>query len=214
VSAALWAESAGVGLFHRVALPAWALGLGTLLVRAFLSFGTHVLNHRIPWLWRIHRVHHLDTELDVSSTVRFHPLEMIVGPLLGVPVVVGFGLSPWVLAFYELLDVGVTLFTHSNLKLPTGVDRWLRYVVVTPDLHRVHHSTWEPETNSNYGAVFPIWDLLLGTFRASPREPHETMPLGLEEARGAEVDRLGFLLLSPLRRRLGRSAWGIARELR
>ena len=120
IAAAVWAADRGIGLLNQVALPAWAIVAITLLVRGFVSTGTHWLNHKIPWLWRIHRVHHLDTEMDVTTTVRFHPLELLVGPVIGVPVVVAFGLSPWVLAFYELLDVIVTLFSHSNLRVPPG----------------------------------------------------------------------------------------------
>jgi sterol desaturase/sphingolipid hydroxylase (fatty acid hydroxylase superfamily) len=202
--AALWAQASGIGLLHQIAVSAPVVVITTLLVRGFISTGVHWLNHRVPFLWRIHRVHHLDTELDVSSTVRFHPLEMFVGPLLGVPLVVAFGLSPFVLVCYELLDVGVTLFSHANLRVPSRLERWLHYVIVTPDLHRVHHSTWQPETDSNYGAVFPVWDLVLGTFRAHPRVPHERMSLGLEESRGPETRALGLLLLSPFRRHAGR----------
>jgi len=202
IAAGAWAESRGLGLLNQGAWPTWAVVVVTLLVRGLVSTGTHWLNHKVPWLWRLHRVHHLDTEVDVSTTVRFHPLEMLVNPFIGVPVIVAFGLSPWVLAFYELLDVAVTLFSHSNLRLPGAVDRWLRYVIVTPDLHRVHHSTWQPETDSNFGAVFPVWDLVLGTFRAAPRDGHERMELGLAELRGTDAQRLLPLLLSPARREL------------
>ncbi len=170
----------------------------TLLLRGFVSYYTHYLNHRIAFLWRFHRVHHMDKSLDVSSTVRFHPLELLFSLSLGVPFVIVLGLSPWVLLLYELLDVSVTLFSHANLRLPTAVNRWLRYIIVTPDLHRVHHSTWQPETDSNFSAVFPLWDLLFGTFRTHTREPLERMELGLKEFRGKEVYRGGWLLLSPL----------------
>jgi sterol desaturase/sphingolipid hydroxylase (fatty acid hydroxylase superfamily) len=202
LGAALWAESRGIGLLNQVALPGWALVSVTLLIRGLLSTGTHWLNHKLPWLWRIHRVHHLDTDLDVSSTVRFHPLEFFVGAVIGAPLVVAFGLPAWVLAFYELLDVSVTVFSHSNTRLPGWLDRWLRYLIVTPDLHRVHHSTRQPETDSNYGAVFPIWDLVFGTFRTIPRERHAEMTLGLDDLRGADAQRILPLLVSPLRARL------------
>jgi sterol desaturase/sphingolipid hydroxylase (fatty acid hydroxylase superfamily) len=171
----------------------------TLLIRGFVSFGTHWLNHKVPFLWRFHRVHHLDTELDVSSTVRFHPLEMPISLLLGLPVVVGFGLSPWVLIFYELLDVSVTLFSHSNIRVPPWLDRPLRYVIVTPNLHTVHHSTHRPETDSNFSAVFPIWDVIMGTFRTETRQPLESMPLGLDDVRDARAHRFWWLLASPFR---------------
>lgn len=199
IGAAIWAERNGVGLLNVIALPGWVVIVVTLLVRGFISTGTHWLNHKVPWLWRIHRVHHLDTQLDISTTVRLHPLEFFVGAFIGVPIVIACGLPAWILAFYELLDVTVTLFSHSNTRLPRGVDRWLRYLIVTPDLHRVHHSSWQPETDSNYGAVFPIWDMILGTYVAQPRQPHESMQLGLAEHRGDEVQRVGSLLYSPLR---------------
>jgi sterol desaturase/sphingolipid hydroxylase (fatty acid hydroxylase superfamily) len=152
--------------------------------------------HRVPLCWRLHRVHHLDTELDVSSTVRFHPLEFLVTTMPSVPLVVAFGLTPWVVALYELLDVGVTLFSHSNVRLPRRLDAALRCLIVTPDLHRIHHSTWRPETNSNFGAVFPWWDMLFGTYRTIPRAPHATMPLGLDELRGPRANSLWWLLRS------------------
>lgn len=202
VAAAFWAEDQGIGLLNLFEgqLPYWALVPATLLLRGFISFATHWLNHKVPLLWRLHRVHHLDTELDVTSTVRFHPLEMPVSAVIGLPMVVIMGLSPWVLVLYELLDVAVTLFSHSNIRLPRAVDRWLRYVIVTPNLHAVHHSSWQPETDSNFSAVFPVWDVLLGTFRTRTREPIETMELGLAGQRGPEVRSVSWLLLSPLRR--------------
>jgi sterol desaturase/sphingolipid hydroxylase (fatty acid hydroxylase superfamily) len=202
IGAAAWAEAKGWGLLNQVSLPLLALVVAALLVRGFISFFTHYLMHMVPMLWRVHRVHHLDTELDVSSTVRFHPLEFIVALLPGVSMVVAFGLTPWVLMFYELLDVMVNLWSHSNLRLPRTVDSVFRYLVVTPDLHRIHHSAWKPETNSNFGAVFPIWDLVFGTFQATPRDGHERMRLGLDEVRGREAHRPLWLLGSVFSKQL------------
>lgn len=204
LGAALWAEARGWGLFNVTALPPPALVIGTLLVRAFISFFTHYLNHMVPLFWRVHRVHHLDTELDVSTTVRFHPFEFFIGLLPGVPIVMMFGLTPWVLVLYEVLDAVVVIWSHSNVRLPLAVDRILRYLVVTPDLHRIHHSVWKPETNSNFGAVFPIWDLVFGTYRATPRDGHEHMRLGLDEVRGHDAHRPLWLLVSVFRRQLER----------
>jgi sterol desaturase/sphingolipid hydroxylase (fatty acid hydroxylase superfamily) len=202
IGAALWAESHGWGLFNTVRLPFAVLICANLLVRAFISFLTHYLNHAVPVLWRVHRVHHLDTELDVSTTVRFHPLEFFIAMLLGVPIVVACGLTPSILMVYELLDAVVTIWSHANVRLPASVDRVLRYIVVTPDLHRVHHSAWLPETNSNFGAVFPIWDLIFGTFTATTRVAHEEMPLGLETVRGRDAHRPLWLLTSVFNREL------------
>jgi sterol desaturase/sphingolipid hydroxylase (fatty acid hydroxylase superfamily) len=202
ISAALWARGANIGLLNSIDLPVWALVSTTLLLRGLISTGTHLLAHKIPWLWRIHRVHHLDTELDVTSTVRFHPLEFFVNPLIGVPIVLLFGLPAWVLAFYELLDIVVTLFSHSNIRLPKRLNRVLQTIIVTPDLHRIHHSSWQPETDSNYGAVFPIWDLVFGTFRATPRDRQKDMELGLRELRKSKGNTYLPLLLSPFRKNL------------
>jgi sterol desaturase/sphingolipid hydroxylase (fatty acid hydroxylase superfamily) len=202
IGAALWAESMQIGLFNQIHVPFWAQVLGTLLVRGLISTSTHWLNHKLPWLWRIHRVHHLDTELDVTTTVRVHPLEFFVNPFIGVPLILLFGLPAWILAFYEMLDISVTLFSHSNVRIPATLNRLLRYVIVTPDLHRIHHSSWQPETDSNYGAVFPVWDILFGTFRPDSREPQEEMQLGLAELRAPDANGYLQLLISPFRRTL------------
>jgi sterol desaturase/sphingolipid hydroxylase (fatty acid hydroxylase superfamily) len=197
IAIAQWAQTENWGLLHMVAMPISLAILVTLLLRGLLSFLTHYLMHKIPMFWRIHRVHHLDTEMDVSTTVRFHPVEFIIQLCIGIPFIVFFGLSPWMLVLYELFDVCVTLWSHSNLRLPAGVDRVLRYFVVTPNLHRIHHSTWQPETDSNFSAVFPIWDIVFGTFRPTPRMGHDIMPLGLEEVRGSRTNQLLWLLASP-----------------
>jgi len=194
VGIASWAEARHWGLLNQVTLPVAVTVAVTLAVRAFISFFTHYLMHMVPLFWRLHRVHHLDTELDVTTTVRFHPVEFFVQVLPAVPIVAAIGLTPWVLVLYEVLDVAVTLWTHSNTRLPARVDRILRHVVVTPDLHRIHHSAWKPETNSNYGAVFPWWDLVFGTFRATARDGHERMRLGLDEVRGRAAQRPLWLL--------------------
>jgi sterol desaturase/sphingolipid hydroxylase (fatty acid hydroxylase superfamily) len=199
ISAAFWAERGGFGLLNQFVedWPIAAIVVATLLVRAFISFGTHFLNHKIPLLWRFHRIHHLDTELDVSSTVRVHPIEFALSLVIGLPVVLLVGLSPWVLIFYELLDVFVVLFSHSNLRIPRVVDRYLHYLIVTPDLHKVHHSAYQPETDSNFSAVFPIWDVVFGTFRADTREPIATMRLGLDVTRAPLANSFWWLLASP-----------------
>ena len=197
ITAAWWAEENSFGLLNFYDLPTAAIVVLTLLIRGFISFGTHFLNHKIPFLWRFHRVHHLDTELDVSSTVRGHPVEFPLSLAIGLPVVVLSGLSPWVLIFYELLDVSVVLFAHSNIRIPTLINRYLRYLIVTPDLHKVHHSSYRPETDSNFSGVFPIWDIVFGTFRTKTRAPLETMRIGLDEVRDPQANSFWWLLASP-----------------
>lgn len=197
------AEQKEVGLLHAIALPPFLMVIANLLLRGFISFITHLLMHKVPLLWRVHRVHHLDTDMDVSTTVRFHPLEFLIGLGIGLPFVIGFGLSPWVLAAYELCDVVVTLFSHADLRLPRLVERVVRPFVVTPGLHRVHHSTHPDETDSNFSAVFPIWDMVFGTYRTATREDPRSMPLGLEEVRGPRAQSFFWLLSVPFRREFG-----------
>jgi sterol desaturase/sphingolipid hydroxylase (fatty acid hydroxylase superfamily) len=199
VTAARFAEARSLGLFNAVSVPLGVAVVLNLAGRAFISWLTHLLMHAVPLFWRVHRVHHTDTELDVSTTVRFHPLEFPIGLAVGLPLVLVLGLSPWLLLLYELLDVLVTLFSHSNLELPAWLERPLRYLIVTPGLHRVHHSTLPEETDSNFGAVFPLWDLIFGTFRRTTRLPTLTMPLGLSELRDQRARSVTWLLTSPLR---------------
>ena len=202
LGAAFWAEQHGWGLLHMLSPSAAVAVVVTLLVRGFISFFTHYLMHSVPLFWRLHRVHHLDTDLDVSTTVRLHPVEFFANSLIGAPIVVLFGLSPWVLVLYEVFDLVIVFWSHANVRIPATLHRVLRYLIVTPDLHRVHHSSWQPETDSNFSAVFPIWDLVFGTYRATPRDGHERMRIGLDEVRGAIAHRPLWLLMSPLRRKL------------
>jgi sterol desaturase/sphingolipid hydroxylase (fatty acid hydroxylase superfamily) len=200
IGAAAWAREHAWGLLNLLAWPAAALAFATLALRGFISWITHLLMHEVPLFWRVHRVHHTDTELDVSSTVRFHPLESVIGSIIGVPIVLVLGLDPVALIAYELLDVSITLFSHANLQLPLQLERVLRYFIVTPDLHRVHHSTNPEETDSNFSAVFPIWDLLFGTFQTRPRAQLRSMPLGLAEVQDERSRRIPWLLALPVLR--------------
>jgi sterol desaturase/sphingolipid hydroxylase (fatty acid hydroxylase superfamily) len=199
ISAAKLSAEKHFGLFNNIQLNWMIVVILTLLIRSFISFFTHFLAHKIPLLWRIHRVHHLDTELDVTTNVRFHPFEFVINIILGVPIILLFGLPLWVLLFYELLDVVITLVSHANISFPKKVDRVLHYIVVTPDLHRVHHSSYQPETDSNFGAVFPIWDIIFGTFRTKTVAPPDVMELGLEEVRDNRSTNIIWLMLSPLK---------------
>lgn len=208
VVAAQWADSAQLGLMNAVALPFPAeLALG-LLGRGFISWLSHLLMHKVPSFWRVHRVHHTDTELDVSTTVRFHPLEFPLGLALGLPLVVALGLPAWVLLAYECLDVCVTVFSHANVELPPRMERLLRLVVVTPGLHRIHHSTRVDEADSNFSAVFPLWDAVFGTLRTTAREAPTSMPLGLDELRDDRGVSLTWLLALPFRREIARPSTG------
>ena len=195
----IWTVENGVGLMNNLpfVLPVTLVVLLTLLLRSLIVYLTHRLNHCVPLFWRFHRVHHMDTELDVSSAVRFHPLEMVISLSIGLPLFLLLGLNPWVLLLYEIVDTVIVLFSHSNLKLNVSVNRVLRYFIVTPDLHKVHHSSFQPETDSNYSAVFPIWDLLFGTFRTETHDPVESMRLGNDQTTDDQAQEFLWLLKSP-----------------
>lgn len=203
VTAASWAHARSFGLLNALSLPLWVELCAGLLARGFVSWITHLLMHKVPLFWRVHRVHHSDHELDVSTTVRFHPLEFPIGLAIGLPFVLTLGLSPWVLLAYECLDAAVTVFSHANVSLPRPLESRLRFVVVTPDLHRVHHSVDPAEADSNFSAVFPIWDLVFGTLR-TPAETSPDAPLGLSEVRDERGLSLRWLLGAPFRKTLER----------
>lgn len=197
IAAADFARETHVGVLNVVSMPqeaAFAIGF---LGRAFLSWGTHLLNHKVPFLWAIHRVHHADTQLDVSSTVRFHPLEFVFTTPLVLAGVVAIGVPALPLLIYELMDASVTVFSHSNVRLPWWVDRPLSLFIVTPDLHRVHHSSYQPETDSNYGAVLTIWDRLFGTYRRKPAFDLAVQETGLSEVQDSRSRSIFWLLILP-----------------
>ena len=197
IAAADFAQANRIGLVHAVSMPAEAAFAAGFLGRAFLSWGTHYLNHKVPFLWAIHRVHHVDTRLDVSSTVRFHPLEFVFTTPLALAGAVLIGVPPLALLIYELMDASVTVFSHSNVRLPWWVDRPVRLFIVTPDVHRVHHSSYQPETDSNFGAVLTIWDRLLGTYRSKPAVELASQENGLSEVQDSRSRNILWLLILP-----------------
>lgn len=192
-----YAASRGVGLMNSVSWSPLPVLLAGLLGRGFISWLTHLLMHKVPLLWRVHRVHHTDVELDTSTTLRFHPLELPLGLMIGLPLVAALGLPGWVLLAYEILDAAVTVFSHGNVALRARLERALRYVLVTPSLHRIHHSVDTEETDSNFGAVFPIWDVVFGTFRTHPLATPSQMDLGVSEVRDARSWSIGWLFIVP-----------------
>ncbi len=177
-----WAKNKGIGLLNNLdRFSTSEILLITLLARSFISWLTHILHHKIPLLWHIHRVHHTDKHLDVSSTVRFHPLEFFPSALIAAPFVAGFGLPLWALLAYELLDLVVNLFSHSNFRLPESMDRVLQLLIVTPNFHRIHHSVNQDQTDSNYGAVFTFWDYLLRTAHRETYRNTSEIRVGLDD---------------------------------
>lgn len=198
IAAAELAARRDIGLLNLLDLPLGAAFILTLLIRSLTAYGTHRLMHAAPWLWRLHRVHHLDTALDVSSAVRFHPVEPVLVNGIAVAVVLLLGLNPLAVLVYELIEAVLTLFSHANVRLSRRIDRALGWLIVTPDLHRVHHSPLQAETDSNFGSTLSVWDRLFGTYRRKPAETLAHQPIGLDECRDARASSLLWLLASPL----------------
>jgi sterol desaturase/sphingolipid hydroxylase (fatty acid hydroxylase superfamily) len=198
VVAAEWARANHIGLFNEFSLPWGVVALATVIVRSGAGYALHVLLHRVGPLWRIHRVHHFDTGIDVSTGFRTHPLEFVLAIGLGVLIAVSFGLSPITLIVYETADAAFAFVTHANLRLSPRLDRILRHVIVTPTVHLVHHSPRREETDSNYGNLLTIWDRLFGTYREPELLGHDLCEFGLGEVRDDRAHDLWWQLKSPL----------------
>ena len=198
LGAALFAGVQGWGLFNYFDVPFW---LSTLVCVAALDLAIylqHILFHAVPVFWCIHRMHHADLDFDVSTGGRFHPIEIVLSILIKCAVVVLLGAPVLTVVVFEVLLSTTSLFNHSNVQIPSGVDRSLRWLVVTPDMHRVHHSSEDDETNSNFGFNLPWWDRLLGTYRDQPRVEHQHMDIGIRTFRDpAHCQDLLGMLASP-----------------
>ncbi len=200
VGAALLASAWGWGLLNVLALPAWIEIVIAVVLLDFAVWAQHVVFHAVPALWRLHRMHHTDTDFDLTTGLRFHPLELVASMLIKFGAVTLVGAPVTAVLVFEILLNASAMFNHGNVRLPARLDRGLRWLVVTPDMHRVHHS-WHPaETNANFGFALPWWDRLFGTYVAQPREGHQGMAIGLREFREPGERRLGHLLTQPFRR--------------
>lgn len=199
VGLALMAEERGLGLFNALDIPLWLAVLLSILLLDLAIYLQHVLFHAVPGLWRLHRMHHADLEFDVTTGLRFHPVEIVLSMVIKLAVVAALGAPAVAVLLFEVLLNATALFNHANIRLPTGVDRVLRWVMVTPDMHRVHHSVIPAETNSNFGFNLPWWDRLLGTYRAQPKAGHEGMTIGIEQFRTPRDLWLDRMLVQPLR---------------
>lgn len=186
------------GLLNALSAPPWLAFVAGFLALDLAIYLQHVLFHAVPALWRLHRMHHADFDVDATTGVRFHPLEILLSMVLKLAVVAALGPPAAAVLVFEVLLNATSMFNHANARLPLAADRLLRLFVVTPDMHRVHHSVHRVETDSNFGFNLPWWDRLLGTYRAQPRDGHETMTLGLAQFRTRRDLKLGPMLLQPL----------------
>lgn len=201
VGGALLAQERGWGLFNLVEAPAWLAFITTILALDLALYVQHWATHRVPWFWRLHRVHHTDRDFDVTTAARFHPVEIVLSMVWKVAVVIAIGAPALAVFVFETGFALLTLWTHTNLSLPQKLDTAFRKVIVTPDMHRIHHSARMPETNSNYGTFLSAWDRMFGTYASEPQDPQHEMMIGLEEWQDDRPARLGFSLLLPFQRR-------------
>ncbi len=180
VGGALDAARMGWGLFNHLDWPFWLETLLTVLLLDFAIWLQHLVTHKIPILWRLHRVHHADRDIDVTTAIRFHPVEIALSMLLKIGLVYLLGPSAFAVILFEIILNGTAMFNHANIKLPLKLDAVVRKVLVTPDMHRVHHSDIREEHDSNYGFALSIWDRLFGTYIAQPQKGHDDMTIGLQ----------------------------------
>lgn len=191
--AAVYAQTHEWGLLNLTLAPHGLAVVATLLLLDFALYGQHVLMHKWPLLWRLHQVHHTDLEFDVTTAVRFHPLEIVLSMLYKVMCILLIGADPASVIVFEIILNGAATFNHSNVAIQPELDRKLRWLVITPDMHRIHHSALRVETDSNYGFSISLWDRLCGTYTADPKEPQTRMTIGLSAYRKPE--ELSFLHL-------------------
>jgi sterol desaturase/sphingolipid hydroxylase (fatty acid hydroxylase superfamily) len=199
VGLSLTAEAQGFGLFNAIDAPFWLAVVVSVIALDLTIYLQHVMFHAVPALWRLHRMHHADLEIDVTTGLRFHPVEILMSMGLKLGVVAALGPPALAVLIFEVLLNACAMFNHSNVKLPAKLDAALRWVIVTPDMHRVHHSIHPEETNSNFGFNLPWWDRLLGTYRPQPRDGHEGMTIGVEQFRTRRDLWLDRMLIQPLR---------------
>lgn len=198
-AASVWADQYRFGVMHwlqdMLGLPLWTHAVGAVLLFDAWSYTWHRMNHEIPFFWRFHRVHHSDPQMDVTTANRFHIGEMFFSSLFRIPLIALLGVYLWELVLYETLMFAVVQFHHTNIDISEKVDRMLRAVIVSPNMHRVHHSRWQPETDSNYSSLFSFWDRVARTFRLNPN-PRE-IKLGLNEFDREEDQTIGEMLKMP-----------------
>ena len=199
VATALSAERIGVGVFNWLGWPHWIEILLAVVLLDLAIYGQHVASHKFAILWRLHRVHHSDLDFDVTTAIRFHPIEIGLSMLYKIVLVLILGASALAVVLFEVILNGCAMFNHSNIALPSWLDRPLRLILVTPDMHRVHHSIIHRETNSNYGFNLSVWDRVFHTYRPQPAKGHEGMTIGLPEYQSRNPVRLLWSLSLPFR---------------
>ena len=198
VGTAAWVQANGWGLLPLTGMSPLLSGIIAFILLDFAVWFEHVASHKVPLFWRIHRVHHADIGFDVTTALRFHPVEIVLSMFWKALVIILLGPPVLAVLIFEIVLNGSAMFSHANVKLPLGLDRVLRFVIVTPDMHRIHHSTEVKETNSNYGFNFSIWDRLFRTYLDQPKSGYDGLEIGLETWRDEKPADLGWSLKLPL----------------
>jgi len=197
VAAAAWAQTRGWGVLNWLDWPDWLEVMIAMIVLDLAIYGQHVASHKIPLLWRLHKVHHTDVEFDVTTAIRFHPVEIALSMLWKIAIVLILGAPPLAVVLFEITLNGCAMFNHANITLAQWLDRAVRMVIVTPDMHRVHHSIYRVEHDTNYGFNLSFWDRLFGTYTAQPRDGHLEMTIGQKDHLNDNPTRLGWSLRLP-----------------
>ncbi len=199
VAAATYASAHGIGLLNWIGMPGWAEVLIAIVVLDFAIWAQHVASHKVALFWRLHQMHHADRDIDVTTALRFHPLEIALSMLWKIAVVMGLGASAASVLAFEVILNACAMFSHANIRLPDRLDRVVRLGLVTPDMHRMHHSTIPHEHDSNYGFNLSVWDRIFGTYRIEPEKGHVNMEIGLKSYRTEAPARLLWCLALPFR---------------
>ena len=200
IAAAFYAEAHGIGLLNQVAWPQWTKIAIALAALDLAIWAQHLASHKVPLFWRLHQVHHTDRDIDVTTAVRFHPVEIGLSMLWKIAVVLALGAAPVAVFLFEVILNACAMFNHANVALPRALDRTLRLFIVTPDMHRVHHSVVRREHDSNYGFNLSVWDRLFGTYTAQPEAGHQGMTIGLRPYQSEAPARFGWSLWLPFGR--------------
>jgi sterol desaturase/sphingolipid hydroxylase (fatty acid hydroxylase superfamily) len=204
----VWIGRQGWGVFNHMNWPIWIEVILSVILLDFVIYLQHLMFHAVPLMWRLHMMHHADLDYDLTTGTRFHPIEIIISMGIKAAAISVLGASPVSVIIFEILLNGTAMFNHGNLYIPLGVDRILRLMVVTPDMHRVHHSVFPSETNSNFGFNLPWWDRLMGTYRAQPTKGHDGMTIGLNQFRDPARLTLPHIIALPFIGKGGRYALG------
>ncbi len=199
VGVALYAAEHSLGLFNLINLPLLLAVPLAIIILDLMIYFQHRIFHAVPLFWRLHRMHHTDVEFDVTTGIRFHPIEIILSLLLKIVFVLLLGAPAIAVLIFEMLLSSAALFNHSNIQIPKRIDKMIRWVLVTPDMHRVHHSVYKEETDSNFGFSVPWWDRIFGTYCAQPKDGHREMNIGIETFRAGKDSRIDQMLIQPFK---------------